>query len=286
MQRDELENCIETYGRDIYSFCCYLTRSRQEADDLYQDTFLKALEIAGRLDADGNPKSALLSIASNLWRNRRRKLAWRQRITGPVLSLERLAERGGEWTAAHGGPAWQDTAAANTASGAQSEGPAEDWPGDLPSEQARQGAELPTGDIQNAPENFHGQNLSETEADDFSGLESGPSSASTPPPNAPPPAASGRPAVFSRPAASGEPVSAGPAPLDAVIAREDALAVHRAVAALPDKYRLPVLLFYMEEMKLSDIAALLRIPQGTVKSRLHKAKKLLAQELKEILDET
>ncbi len=286
MQRDELENCIETYSRDIYSFCCYLTRSRQEADDLYQDTFLKALEIAGRLDADGNPKSALLSIAANLWRNRRRKLAWRQRITGPVLSLERLTEQGGEWTSVRGGPAWQDSAEANTASGVQPESPAEDWPGDLPSEQPRQGAELPVGDIQNAPENSHSQNLPETEAVGSSDASFGPSSASTPPPNASPPAVSERPAAFGRPAASGEPVSAGPAPLDAVIAREDALAVRRAVAALPDKYRLPVLLFYMEEMKLSDIAALLRIPQGTVKSRLHKAKKLLAQELKEILDET
>ena len=40
----ELEQCIAEYGADIYSFCCCLTGSRQEADDLYQETFLRAVE--------------------------------------------------------------------------------------------------------------------------------------------------------------------------------------------------------------------------------------------------
>ena len=40
----ELEQFITEYGGDIYSFCCCLTGSRQEADDLYQETFLRAIE--------------------------------------------------------------------------------------------------------------------------------------------------------------------------------------------------------------------------------------------------
>lgn len=41
MTKQELEVCIRTYGRDIYSFCKQLAGSRQEADELYQDTFLR-----------------------------------------------------------------------------------------------------------------------------------------------------------------------------------------------------------------------------------------------------
>ena len=57
----ELEQFITEYGGDIYSFCCCLTGSRQEADDLYQETFLRAIEKKQILDAEGNPKSYLLS---------------------------------------------------------------------------------------------------------------------------------------------------------------------------------------------------------------------------------
>ena len=55
----ELEQCIAEYGADIYSFCCCLTGSRQEADDLYQETFLRAVEKQKVLDAEENPKSYL-----------------------------------------------------------------------------------------------------------------------------------------------------------------------------------------------------------------------------------
>ena len=44
MTNNELEACIAQYGTDVYSFCRQLTQNRQEADDLYQDTFLKATE--------------------------------------------------------------------------------------------------------------------------------------------------------------------------------------------------------------------------------------------------
>lgn len=60
-----------------------MTRSREEANDLYQDTFLKLMELGEELDDERNPKSYLLSIAVHIWKNRRRKYAWRQRITAP-----------------------------------------------------------------------------------------------------------------------------------------------------------------------------------------------------------
>ena len=46
----DLEQCIDLYGKDIYSFCCYATGSIQEGEELYQDTFLKAVELIDRID--------------------------------------------------------------------------------------------------------------------------------------------------------------------------------------------------------------------------------------------
>lgn len=87
----ELEHCIDLYGRDIYSFCRHATGSIQEGEELYQDTFLKAVELLDKMDMNQNPKSFLLSIAIRLWKNKRRKFAWRQRIVG-MESLEEKEE--------------------------------------------------------------------------------------------------------------------------------------------------------------------------------------------------
>lgn len=174
MNHEELEACIRAYGKDIYSFCRQLTGSRQEADDLYQDTFLKIVEIYGRLDFEMNPKGYLLSVSVNLWRNRKRKFAIRQRITGPEISMD-------------------DTV-----------------------------LELPSSE----------QSVE-----------------------------------------------------DQMISREEKDLVRHAVERLPEKYRIPILLFYMEELKIAEIAEILGIPQGTVKSRLYKAKKVLEKELEVVLNE-
>jgi len=170
----ELEMCIRTYGKEIYSFCSQLTKSRQEADDLYQDTFLKMLELRERIDIKNNPKNYLISISIQLWKNRKRKFAWRRRITGQQISID------------------------NT----------EDW------------------------------YISEQE------------------------------------------------PLEnQMISRDEQKLVQKSVSKLPEKYRIPILLYYMEELKICEIAKLLKIPPGTVKSRLHKAKQLLKQELEVVLNE-
>ena len=70
-----------------------------------------------------------------------------------------------------------------------------------------------------------------------------------------------------------------------VLRAEDRRQVQRAVDALPEKYRVVVLLYYMEELPLAQIASLLHIPSGTVKSRLHQARKLLRQQLEVLLDD-
>ena len=92
MTKLELEQCINKYGTDIYSFCLHLAGSRQEADELYQETFLRAVEKRGDISTDGNVKSYLLSIAVRLWRNFRRKTAWRSRIAAVFSSEDMKAE--------------------------------------------------------------------------------------------------------------------------------------------------------------------------------------------------
>ncbi len=88
MNLTQMQQCMEAYGKEVYSFCCSLTRNRQEAEDLYQDTFLTAVERMEQIDAQGNPKSWLLSVCLRIWKNRKRKFAWRQRIVGERLYAE------------------------------------------------------------------------------------------------------------------------------------------------------------------------------------------------------
>jgi len=52
-------------------------------------------------------------------------------------------------------------------------------------------------------------------------------------------------------------------------------AVRRAVLALPLRYREPVVLFYFHEMDLAAAALTMRIPEGTMKARLSRARALL-----------
>ena len=61
--------------------------------------------------------------------------------------------------------------------------------------------------------------------------------------------------------------------------------VRNAVDRLPDKMKVTVLLFYMEERSVEQIAGILHIPRGTVKSRLHQARRILKRELEYMLNE-
>jgi RNA polymerase sigma-70 factor (ECF subfamily) len=54
----------------------------------------------------------------------------------------------------------------------------------------------------------------------------------------------------------------------------------RAIDALPEELRIPIVLAGIEGYKMSELSALLELPEGTVKSRLHVARKRLAQALR------
>lgn len=80
MNAAEIEKCIDSFGTDIYRFCIKLCLAQADAEDLYQQTFLKALEIEWTLDWGKNPKALFFSLAHNLWKSDRRKQARRNTI--------------------------------------------------------------------------------------------------------------------------------------------------------------------------------------------------------------
>ena len=171
MEQRELEQFIGRHGRDIYSFCCYLTRDKQEADDLYQDTFVKALELQELPEDEEGAKNLLLSVAVRLWKDRKRKFARRRRIEEEQY---------------------------------------------IPGVQKE--AEL--SESLNTPE----EHMMRSERDGI---------------------------------------------------------IRDCVEKLPEKMKVLILLYYMEHRKLEEIVELTGIPMGTVKSRLHRAKKMLARELEQ-----
>ncbi len=175
MNNMQLEQCIREYGKNVYAFCSQLTGNKQEAEELYQDTFLKAVELKEKMDWERNPGSYLISIALRIWKNKKRKYAWRNRIAKTEVFTEEMA--GGE-------------------SGRQEDSTEETF---FRKEQQRQ--------------------------------------------------------------------------------------VREAVAKLEEKYRIPVYLYYSQQFTTEQIGKVLKLPQGTVKSRLYKARKLLKKELEVILDE-
>ena len=58
--------------------------------------------------------------------------------------------------------------------------------------------------------------------------------------------------------------------------------IQRFVASLPEKYRIPIYLYYSADMQINEVAEILGLPEGTVKSRMRKAKKQLKEKLEAI----
>lgn len=65
---------------------------------------------------------------------------------------------------------------------------------------------------------------------------------------------------------------------------EDYSSLHLAIQKLPEKLRITVILFYFCGMDAASAAAALCIPAGTVKSRLHNARRRLKEELENEAD--
>ncbi len=76
----ELSDLVHLHGKAVYGFCQKLAKTEADTDDLYQETFLTAMQLCNKIDKDQNPKGFLIGISVRLWQNNRRKYARRQKI--------------------------------------------------------------------------------------------------------------------------------------------------------------------------------------------------------------
>lgn len=154
---------MDEYGTSVYRFCRSLTYSKEDAEDLFQETFLKVFELPEKINKADNQQSFLFSTSLFIWKSWKRKYARRNRIA--------------------------------------------------PTEQLKD----------------------ETESD--STVE------------------------------------------DSYVVQEENRMVRKLVDDLPDKFKIPTILYYTLDLSVSEIAITLNVPVGTVKSRLFKARNLIEKGL-------
>ena len=170
MEIEVVSELIEQYGAEVMIFCRRLTGCVPDAQDLYQQTFLKLMEMRVRIEREKNPRAFIFAVANSIWKNERRKLM-RRALIAPSFSLE--------------------------------------------DEQTQDALELPdTEDTQQQV-------------------------------------------------------------IERICRQQLSLAVQR----LEPKFRTPILLMYGFGMSIEQIAQIERVPKGTIKSRLNRAKKKLRKEM-------
>ena len=76
-----------------------------------------------------------------------------------------------------------------------------------------------------------------------------------------------------------EPADTGDHPGEALTRRERRLAVREAMAALPEHHRLVLVLFDIQGYAYGEISEILKVPIGTVRSRLNRARAALREKL-------
>jgi len=74
-------------------------------------------------------------------------------------------------------------------------------------------------------------------------------------------------------------------PVEALLGGEDEDAVCKALARLPEDYRVVATLHFLSEASYQECAETLDVPIGTIRSRLHRARKLLQVALWQIGEE-
>jgi len=169
-----LRELMQRYRGPLYGYLCRLLGSPEDADDLFQEAFLRVLRHADRFDPSRRLRPWLYSIATNLVKN-----AYRSRSYRDAVPLDRADDDDG------------DTLAAQLAE------------------------------------------------------------------------------------------RAATSPGDAAARAESARLVRRAVADLPERGRAALVLYYYQGLAYGEIAEVLGIPVGTVKSRIHNAVARLGRALDE-----
>lgn len=83
----EIENLVEQYENMLYNLCYRLTQNLHDAQDLYQQTWLKAIS-RSNLYANKSMKNWLYTICLNLYRDNYRKSKRKEQIISSKFSSE------------------------------------------------------------------------------------------------------------------------------------------------------------------------------------------------------
>jgi RNA polymerase sigma-70 factor (ECF subfamily) len=76
-----------------------------------------------------------------------------------------------------------------------------------------------------------------------------------------------------------DPASPQPGPEQALVTANQHAVIHSMIDALPEELRLPLVLSASDELNSREIAEILRIPEGTVRTRMQRARQVLRQKL-------
>jgi RNA polymerase sigma-70 factor (ECF subfamily) len=90
--------------------------------------------------------------------------------------------------------------------------------------------------------------------------------------------------LYARSAETGFP-TAGPDPAAQLLDTLGSERVVAAIARLPDEYRVVSTLYFMEDFSYEEIGRVLQCPVGTVRSRLHRGRKMLQKSLWQLAEE-
>lgn len=82
-----------------------------------------------------------------------------------------------------------------------------------------------------------------------------------------------------------DPQSAELGPLEKLLNHENNKRFYKALLSLPVKFRSVFVLRHFEQMDYAQIASYLKIPPGTVDSRLYRARQLLMKQLEDLMQE-
>ncbi len=75
-----------------------------------------------------------------------------------------------------------------------------------------------------------------------------------------------------------------PSPEQHAIAAGQHAAIHRMIDSLPEELRQPLVLSAIDELNSREVATILGVPEGTVRTRLMRARQMLKQKLATIME--
>jgi RNA polymerase sigma-70 factor (ECF subfamily) len=90
--------------------------------------------------------------------------------------------------------------------------------------------------------------------------------------------------IYARSGEAGFPTQ-GPDPAAQLLEKLGTERIVDAINRLPEEYRIASTLYFMEDLSYEDIARVLQCPVGTVRSRLHRGRKMLQKALWQIAEE-